>query len=392
LCAGFFAIAARLSVCRENQLNGDPMTSPQSPPPGDSGFELSRGTVFPLIGDRATWSREHLLPILATIAAALALMAVFNPAASGKDETAQAWQVYLDLGLYIAFIVNYYANQMCGRPKRLWALAVVAFFTFALMATPVWPAWYHVFYDIIPGTQWEKSPNAVVQFAGFFFATGLCEESFKVLPLFAFALLGAALAWQSRRSKGRLGRLAAFLNRQVGLREPLDGIVFGVASGSGFFISETLGQYVPNVMSAAKYPGGQAFDGLVVLLSRGLPELVEHSAWAGLFGYFIGLSVLRPGRAILLLPLGWLSAAALHGAWDGIASVSDNGFVVMGSWLLLGMLSYALLGGAIFKAWEISPRRAAEFVQGAPAHAAIPSAAPVPGAVAAAPAEKSDWD
>ena len=331
------------------------MTTPQSVPPGESGFQLSRGTVFPLVGGRSTWAQEHLLPALATVAVALVLMAVFNPAATGKDETAQAWQMYLDLGIYIAFIVNYYINQMCGRPKRLWALAAVALFTTLLMATPLWSAWYYFFYTVIPGTQWEKSSDGAVQFAGFFFGTALSEESFKALPLLTLALAGAALAFVARRSKGRLGRLSAFLNRQLGLREPRDGIVFGVASGSGFFMNETLGQYVPDIMGTAKYAGGQAFDGMVVLLSRGLPEMAEHSAWAGLFGYFIGLSVLRPGRAFLLLPLGWLSAAALHGAWDGFGTVFDNGLIVLGAWLVIGVLSYALLGGALFKAREFAP-------------------------------------
>jgi RsiW-degrading membrane proteinase PrsW (M82 family) len=331
-----------------------PMTTPQSVPSGDSGFQLSRGTVFPLVGNRSTWAQEHLLPVLATIVVALALMLMFDPAATGKDQTAQAWQMYVALAVYIAFMTNYYINQMCGRPKRLWALAIVGLLTAVAMDTPLWGNWYYFFYTVIPGTQWEKSGNVVLQFAGFFFATGLCEESFKAFPLLALALVGAMLARRSRRSKGRFGRLAAFLNRQLGLREPRDGIVFGVASGAGFFINETLGEYVPQIMSTAKHAGGQAFDGMVVLLSRGLPDMVEHSAWAGLFGYFIGLSVLRPGRALLLLLLGWLSAAALHGAWDGFASF-NNGYIVLSAWLTIGLLSYALLAGAIFKAREILP-------------------------------------
>ncbi len=349
------------------------MTTPQSVPSGNSGFKLSRGTVFPLVGDRSTWAQEHLLPVLATIVVALALMVMFDPAATGKDQTAQAWQMYVALAVYIAFMTNYYINQMCGRPKRMWALAIVGLLTAVAMDTPLWDGWYHFFYTVIPGTQWEKSGNVVLQFAGFFFATGLCEEGFKAFPLLALALAGAALARWSRRSKGRFGRLSAFLDRQLGLREPRDGIVFGVASGAGFFINETLGEYVPQIMSTAKHAGGQAFNGMVVLLSRGLPDMVEHSAWAGLFGYFIGLSVLRPGRALLLLPLGWLSAAALHGAWDGFASL-NNGYIVLSAWLTIGLLSYALLAGAIFKAREISPGEASALApQGTIAEASVDS-------------------
>jgi hypothetical protein len=46
-----------------------------------------------------------------------------------------------------------------------------------------------------------------------------------------------------------------------------------------------------------------------------------------LFGYFIGLSVLRPGMAVLLIPLGWLSAAALHGAWDATNDLVDSALI-----------------------------------------------------------------
>jgi RsiW-degrading membrane proteinase PrsW (M82 family) len=185
--------------------------------------------------------------------------------------------------------------------------------------------------------------------------TGLCEEGFKALPVGALAILGARLGVLSGHTQGRTSRLLAGLGRRIGVTEPLDGIVLGAASGSGFFITETLGQYVPGTISQVKDVGTQAFDGLVLLLGRGLPDVAEHSAWAGLFGYFIGLTALRPAMAIYLLPLGWLSAAALHAGWDGIDAVTSSGFVILGFWLFLGVFSYALLAGAIFKACEISP-------------------------------------
>lgn len=356
------------------------MTAQQSGPPGESDFKLSRSTVFPLVGNRSTWSHEYLLPIFATVCAALALIVVFNPTVTGKDEITEAWQVYSILGLYIAFMVNYYINQMCGRAKRLWVMALVALTTFLLLGSPLWQSLFTFFYNVIPGTAWEKSSDPAVQLAGYFFGTGLCEESFKALPLLVLALLGAGLAWLGRHSHGRLGRFAAAIRKQVCVCEPLDGIALGVASGSGFFLAETLGQYVPGIMTTAKYAGSEAFAGLVVLLARGLPDLVEHSAWSGLFGYFIGLSVLRPRMAIVLLPLGWFSAAALHGAWDASSEVTQSGAITIGCWLFLALLSYALLGGAIFKARDISPARAAaaakaQRTEGATVHPA-PALAP----------------
>jgi RsiW-degrading membrane proteinase PrsW (M82 family) len=345
------------------------MASEQPAAPGQAQFKLTKSAVFPLVGGRSTWSREHLLPIFVTMIAGIALFGVpyswANVTWDGKPiplEIDKAAQTFSILGIYIAFIVNYYINQMCGTAKRGWVLALVALFTFVLLgsplwSSPIWHAWYNFFYSVIPGTALEKSNNAAANLAGYFAGTGLCEESFKAIPLFLMALLGAALAFLARRTTGTLSGVLARIRKHVCLCDPLDGIVMGVASGSGFFLNETLLQYIPNVMSQAKYPGSQAFDGIVLLLARGLPEMTEHSAWCGLFGYFIGLSVLQPRMAPILLLIGWFSAAALHGAWDGIGSVTDSATIQVLFLIGDGLLSYALLAGAIFKAREISPGR-----------------------------------
>jgi RsiW-degrading membrane proteinase PrsW (M82 family) len=178
--------------------------------------------------------------------------------------------------------------------------------------------------------------------------------------------VSAAFAFLSRRTRGGLSALLSGVRSHFGLREPLDGIVLGVASGSGFFIYETLVQSVPQVIDNAKYPADRAFDGLVQLLARGLPQLTAHSAYSGLFGYFIGLAVLRPGMAVLLIPLGWLSAAALHGAWDATSDLINSNLIGVPVHVLIGLLSYALLAGAIFKAREISPSFAGKFPQAPP--------------------------
>lgn len=118
----------------------------------------------------------------------------------------------------------------------------------------------------------------------------------------------------------------------------------------------------------------------MLLLARGLPELTAHSAYAGLFGYFIGLSVLRPGMAVFLFPLGWLSAAVLHGAWDGTNDIFNSGLVVLTLLIVIGVLSYGLLAGAIFKARDISPRGALQSAPAAEPVSAMPAAALAVGA------------
>lgn len=347
------------------------MVSEQPVPFGEPPLQLSFSVVFPLLGGRSTWAREYLLPIFATVCVSLTLM-VLIPAsnASGADQLSQAWIIFYTLAVYIAFLATYFVNQMCGRPKRLWLLAVVGLATALLMSSALWPFWYNIFYsDVIPGDRWENASSPLVaQLAGWWFGTGLCEEGFKALPLIFLALLGAGLGYLSRHSHGRSSRIWASLRRRVGLCGPRDGIVLGVASGAGFFIRETLGEYVPKMMGEMKHAGTQAFDGLLLLLGRGLPDLTGHSAYSGLFGYFIGLAVLRPKLAIYLLPLGWLSAAALHGAWDASGNIVTNPYVQLAIFLILALLSYGLLGGAIFKADEIANPRP---LQPAPATAAL---------------------
>jgi len=337
---------------RTSDFAGGPATDPK--------LKLSLNVVFPLLGGRSTLSHEHLLPIFVSLIVALMLMAIpfpgfhlmmhGEPAPPGVNE---AWQVFSILGIYIAFIINYYINQMSGRARSGWLQALVTVITFWLLTTPFWDYWYDFFYNVIPGQSWENSSNPFAVIAGDFLGTGLGEEGFKAVPLLGLALVSVAFGFWSRRTSGRLSALLSDIREHFGLREPLDGIVLGAAAGSGFFIYETLVQYVPQAIDNAQT--NMEFQGLVQLLGRGLPELTAHSAYSGLFGYFIGLSVLRPGMAGLLIPLGWLGAALLHGAWDATSDLADSPLINVPVHVVIGVLSYALLAGAIFKARDISP-------------------------------------
>jgi RsiW-degrading membrane proteinase PrsW (M82 family) len=329
---------------------------------GDTKFKLSLSVVFPLLGGRSTWSHEHLLPIFVSLIVALMLMAVpfpgFHLLMDGKPAPPginEAWQVFSILAIYIAFIINYYINQMCGRARSGLLQALVSVITFWLLTTPFWDHWYDLFYVEIPAQSLEKSANPLAVIAGDIFGTGLGEEGFKALPLLGLALMSVAFAFPSRRTGSRLSAFLGGVTEHFGLREPLDGIVLGAASGSGFFIYETLVQYVPQALDSA-HAGDRAFDGLVLLLARGIPELTAHSAYSGLFGYFIGLAVLRPGMAAFLIPRGWLFAAVLHGAWDATSDLANTALIGLPVHLAIGVLSYALLAGAIFKARDISPK------------------------------------
>jgi len=244
------------------------MATDQPNKPTETRFKLSLNVVFPLLGGRSTWSHEHLLPIFVSLIVALMLAAVPFPRVhitmGGKPappEINEAWQVYSIVAIYIAFIINYYINQMSGRARSGLLQALVSFITVWLLTSRFWDYWYDFFYFVIPAQNLEKSSNALAVIAGNVLGTGLCEEGFKALPLMGLALVSVAFAFLSGRTRGRLSALLSGVTEHFGLREPLDGIVLGAASGSGFFIYETLVRYVPQVFDKAKDQANGAFNG-----------------------------------------------------------------------------------------------------------------------------------
>src|SRR5258708_23777111 len=97
------------------------------------------------------------------------------------------------------------------------------------------------------------------------------EEAIKGIPL--VIVLAAGM------------RLSHPLQREYGLREPLDGIILAAASATGFAFLETMFIYVP------KY-------GALISAPRLLVNLFGHIAYGGAFGYFFGFAALRHRRAL----------------------------------------------------------------------------------------------
>jgi hypothetical protein len=87
-----------------------------------------------------------------------------------------AWQVFTILGIYIAFIINYYVNQMCGRARSGLLQALVSVITFWLLTSSFWDYWCDLFYLVFP------APNALAVIAGDIFGTGLREVELKAVP------------------------------------------------------------------------------------------------------------------------------------------------------------------------------------------------------------------
>lgn len=293
--------------------------------------------LFPIFSTGLDITRKaYILPALVTITAVVAMFLVvgqpiwFNGILAG----------YLGLAAY------YLVYQLCGKSKVWWVLLATGLMTVFLLRSPVFLLFVKVFREVLPGAM--PKANEPINVMNMFFGAGLMEELIKALPLFFICLLG-------------LGRSTQWRDR-YGIREPLDGILFGTASAMGFTLLETMGQYVPEIQNMALQAGIGVPDaqtqGLQLLIARLLGSIAGHMAYSGYFGYAIGLCVLKPDRIWLTLLSGYLTAATLHTLWNSVGGLPIVGPFALAS---IGLLSYALLAAAILKARTLSPNRDRNF-------------------------------
>jgi len=242
------------------------------------------------------------------------------------------------LAAYISGAAYYFIYKLCGKLKPWWMLLGSALITAILLPSPVFGLLAIIFRGILPGGEvFNRNHNFFSALVAHFFGAGLLEELFKALPVLAALYIGKQVQhpWRER----------------IGVWEPLDGILLGAASAVGFTLVETLGQYVPNQVHEA----GELL-GLQLLIIRILAAVAGHMAYSGYLGYFIGLSVLKPGKRWSIIGVGYLSAAGLHAFWNATASTSNLLVATV-----VGILSYAFLAAAILKARKLSPMRSQNF-------------------------------
>ena len=166
------------------------------------------------------------------------------------------------------------------------------------------------------------------------FAPGIIEETVKSLPVIAVLAAGMLLSHP--------------LQREYGLREPLDGIILAAASATGFAFLETMFIYVP------KY-------GALISTPRLLVNVFGHIAYGGSFGYFIGLAALRHRRAIpaaIAVAIGFALANVLHDLWDAMRFYGSS-LAIMSPIheVIIAVVCFIVLGSLIVKAREVSPER-----------------------------------
>ncbi|HTJ03502.1 MAG TPA: PrsW family glutamic-type intramembrane protease [Methylovirgula sp.] len=166
-----------------------------------------------------------------------------------------------------------------------------------------------------------------------------------ILPL--QAVIAVAIHRRHRDPNAKPSKLHELLR----LRDPLDGLMIGIASGLTFTLLENMSQYIPEAGRAAQQHGGhdtQVLSELLLLIPRSLDSIIAHFAWAGISGYFIGLIVLRPQGWPLMLALGWLVPAFLHGAFDGLLTSNLDWWV-----LPLDLVSFILFLACLLKARQL---------------------------------------
>ena len=281
--------------------------------------------------DKNLWKQSYLLSGIITVVFVVMMFAFLG----------QPRLFNLTISIYISLAAYYFVYQLCAKTKPWWIIIGAALFTTVVIQSPILQIFIWFFYKVLPGTPPTGQVSFVNVLIAMFFGAGLMEELLKSLPVFGLWLIGLRMdrKWRSR----------------VGISEPLDGILIGAASAIGFTLAETLGGYVPSIVQSITNQMGSTgiaeLTGLQLLIPRVLGSVAGHMAYSGYFGYFIGLSILKPSLRWQILAIGYLSAALLHAFWNTSALISY--------WLLalVGGVSYAFLVAAILKAHSFSPRK-----------------------------------
>ncbi|MEM1229664.1 MAG: PrsW family glutamic-type intramembrane protease [Pseudomonadota bacterium] len=245
---------------------------------------------------------------------------------------------------YLLLIVLITMYLYSRTDKTLLALALHFGFVALIISTPLAKPYFLVFREILPGsTANALSNDPLTHFVGMFFAAGLCEELMKVtLVLFGAYIAVNAATWRPKLNEKLYDWLC--------VRGPLDGLMMGLFGGAGFIFVETAFEYVPRQMAQVAQATGSADAGLwsalMLLLPRTIGGMVGHMAWAGITGYFIGLTVIRPVNALKIIGAAWVGTSALHALWN------STGLIPGANWISV-TISAVLVVACLLKAKQL---------------------------------------
>ncbi|MFB2939313.1 PrsW family intramembrane metalloprotease [Aerosakkonemataceae cyanobacterium BLCC-F154] len=155
---------------------------------------------------------------------------------------------------------------------------------------------------------------------GFVFGVGVLEEFVKALPVYLFLI--------------RPGKVT----------DPYTAAFYGAMSGLGFAISEGvnysmqyamgLGEGITATFFGYAEPSNLLGEYLLVSTIRFICLPLFHAIWAGIFGYFLGLSAISNSRKTTIILIGWTIPAVLHGFYNTFAETAI-GLLVMAFSILL---------------------------------------------------------
>jgi RsiW-degrading membrane proteinase PrsW (M82 family) len=279
------------------------------------------------------------------------------------------------LAVFLTMVSLYFIYRMIGKNKSWYILLLAAgssaYYLWLLKVNHDFVWMYEFFHIHLAGGEPDNNAPFIQLFIQHFLGTGFFEETVKALPIFALVLAGSYMTPE--------------VKAKIGIEEPLDGILIGAASGGGFAVMETLIQYTPQNLVSAWTSIVLAFRGVTQntdaaldrmnfdqlrevitqgsnllntapgikwLIIRSIDLSFGHMAYAGYFGYFIGLSVIKPEQRWKILLIGLVSAALPHALWDTVSSMDTVPLEAA-----IALLSYAVLAAAVLKAREISPNR-----------------------------------
>ena len=347
---------------------------PAAPLPRDHN-QASFSEMVPLRSTKIKLAKSPLLVFgLMTAVATVMMFALMGELAQGATAQArysvfQTLTMVLTLYLLALMLLAVHVYTRTDKPifYYVFPFAVVC----ALLRTPLGAPYFLLFRSILPGSRENLQSNVLIpHFIGHFFGAGMMEELMKATPtLIAAALTVFAVTLRSK--------LPAFLYNLIRVRSPLDAVLMGLGAGAGFIFIETWTEYVPSTVNRV-FNATQGNDlgamglGLMLLLPRVLSGTTGHMAWAGIFAYFIGLAVIRPAKAPMLLGIGWITAAFIHACWNTAGLISPYANYVVAGFTAI------LLVACLLKARQLEATlfgRSAEtfgsIVVGSPAAAAM---------------------
>lgn len=254
------------------------------------------------------------------------------------------------LGAYFCVFWIVFFNSMFAPSQEIkkqgikWALFTI------LVGLPILLFWKQmpIISDIYSGTE---SHSFIWRMLAYILGVGVCEELCKALPLLLF------------------GR------NKPDLLTPRNAIYFGIMSGLGLALAEVV-EYTYTYWSNSAVMSVDVFTKVMensmtwggsidpnrfihILRELAMPYLVQeygnmvtvqivrfmslpllHAAWAGIAGYFIGLSLLKKRGQWVYIVIGIATVAILHGLYDVFSgSVYGFGLAAISILILMSYLS-----------------------------------------------------